>query len=138
MHSRQKSLQYSIQSKKKLNNKLRAMKEIPKENIENVKDTKNIVFSINILANLKHPNSIQLYEFYEDDKNLKANASFQNLQLNIANIGLINLINNINKNIDENKILGIKELINAICDDINELLIKNNYENLIKQSRMFF
>ena len=99
---------------------------------------KNIVFSINILANLKHPNSIQLYEFYEDDKNLKANASFQNLQLNIANIGFINLINNVNKNIDENKILGIKELINAICNDINELLIKNNYENLIKQSRMFF
>ena len=55
--------------KNKLNNQLRAMKEIPKENLENVNDTKNIVFSINILTNLKHPNLIQLYEFYEDDKN---------------------------------------------------------------------
>ena len=45
------------------------MKEISKANIENVNDTKNIIFSINILTTLKHPNLIQLYEFYEDDKN---------------------------------------------------------------------
>ena len=62
---------YSIiyKVKNKLNNQIRAMKEISKANIENVNDTKNIIFSINILTTLKHPNLIQLYEFYEDDKN---------------------------------------------------------------------
>ena len=62
---------YSIiyKVKNKLNNQIRAMKEISKANIENVNDTKNIIFSINIFTNLKHSNLIQLNEFYEDDKN---------------------------------------------------------------------
>ena len=55
--------------KNRLNNQMRAMKEISKETIENVNDTRNIVFSINVLRGLDHPNVIQLYEFYEDDKN---------------------------------------------------------------------
>ena len=55
--------------KNRLNNQMRAMKEISKEKIENVNDTRNIVFSINVLRALDHPNVIQLYEFYEDDKN---------------------------------------------------------------------
>ncbi len=53
--------------KNKLNNQIRAMKEIAKENVEN--DTKNIISSINEVRTLEHPNLIQLYEFYEDDKN---------------------------------------------------------------------
>lgn len=53
--------------KNKLNNQIRAMKEISKENVEN--NTKNIISSINELRNLQHPNIIQLYEFYEDEKN---------------------------------------------------------------------
>lgn len=53
--------------KNKLNNQIRAMKEIPKENVEN--NTKNIISSINELRYLQHPNLIQLYEFYEDEKN---------------------------------------------------------------------
>ena len=62
---------YSIvyKAKNKLNNQLRALKEIFKDNIENLNDTKNIIYSINVLRNLKHPNLIQLYEFYEDEKN---------------------------------------------------------------------
>ena len=56
-------------AKNKLNNQLRALKEIFKDNIENLNDTKNIIYSINVLRNLKHPNLIQLYEFYEDEKN---------------------------------------------------------------------
>ena len=55
--------------KNRLNNQLRAMKEIPKENIENRSDTKNIIASISMLRGLYHPNLIQLYEFYEDEKN---------------------------------------------------------------------
>ena len=55
--------------KNRLNNQMRAMKEISKENIENINDTKNIVFSINVLRELDHPNLTQLYEFYEDEKN---------------------------------------------------------------------
>ena len=55
--------------KNRLNNQLRAMKEIPKENIENGSDTKNIIASISMLRDLHHPNLIQLYEFYEDEKN---------------------------------------------------------------------
>ena len=61
------SIVYKV--KNKLCNKLRAMKEISKENIENANDTRNIVFSINVLMNLRHPNVTQLYEFYEDEKN---------------------------------------------------------------------
>ena len=62
---------YSIvfKVKNRLSSQMRAMKEISKENIENANDTKNIVFSINVLRNLSHPNLIQLHEFYEDDKN---------------------------------------------------------------------
>ena len=62
---------YSIvfKVKNRLNNQLRAMKEISKKNIENANDTKSIVFSVNVLRNLTHPNLIQLYEFYEDEKN---------------------------------------------------------------------
>ena len=56
-------------AKNKLNNQLRALKEIFKDNIENLNDTKNIIYSISVLRNLKHPNLIQLYEFYEDEKN---------------------------------------------------------------------
>jgi serine/threonine protein kinase len=166
--------------KNKLNNQLRAMKEIPKENIENANDTKNIVFSINILTNLRHPNLIQLYEFYEDDKNfyiiydlceqvqlheiLKDKCTLPEFivkyiiykillatdhlhkqriihgDIKIKNIGFINVNRKINKNFDEDKILGIKELINITCDDVklkNELLTKNDYENLSKQSRNF-
>ena len=53
----------------KLNNEFRALKEIPKENIENSDDTKNIVISVGMLRGLEHPNLIKLYEFYEDEKN---------------------------------------------------------------------
>ena len=62
---------YSIvfKVKNRLSSQMRAMKEISKENIENANDTKNIVFSINVLRNLTHPNLIQLHEFYEDEKN---------------------------------------------------------------------
>ena len=55
--------------KNRLNNQMRAMKEISKEKIENVNDSRNIIFSINILRGLVHPNLLQLYEFYEDEKN---------------------------------------------------------------------
>ena len=58
---------YKVQNK--LNNQIRAMKEIPKENIENANETGYIVSSINILRNLDHPNISRLYEFYEDEKN---------------------------------------------------------------------
>ena len=61
------SIVYKV--KNKLNNQFRALKEIFKENIENLNDTKNIIYSINVLRNLKHQNLIQLYEFYEDEKN---------------------------------------------------------------------
>ena len=53
--------------KNTLNNQIRAMKEIAKDKVEN--ETKNIINSINELRPLEHPNLIQLYEFYEDDKN---------------------------------------------------------------------
>jgi calcium-dependent protein kinase len=53
--------------KNTLNNQIRAMKEIAKDKVEN--ETKNIINSINELRPLQHPNLIQLYEFYEDDKN---------------------------------------------------------------------
>ena len=53
----------------KLNNEFRALKEIPKEYIENSDDTKNIVISVGMLRGLEHPNLIKLYEFYEDEKN---------------------------------------------------------------------
>ena len=55
--------------KNRLNGELRALKEISKKFIENVEDTKNIVFSINVLRKIEHPNLIRLYEFYEDENN---------------------------------------------------------------------
>ena len=61
------SIVYKV--KNKLSKKFRALKEISKEKIENANDTRNIVFSINVLSNLRHHNIIQLYEFYEDEKN---------------------------------------------------------------------
>ena len=166
-------------TKNKLNNQFRALKEIPKENIENVNDTKNIVFSINILRNLQHPNLVKLYEFYEDEKNfyliydlcekvdleavlkekkvlceflvkfimykLLLSVDYLHKQkiihgdIKITNIGFIKK-KSPNNNETEDNIIGIKELIDEISDNNkmkNELLIKNNYENLGKKSKRF-
>ena len=174
------SIVYKV--KNKLSNKLRAMKEISKEKIENANDTRNIVFSINVLRNLRHPNIIQLYEFYEDEKNFYLIYDLcEKIDLNevlkekkvlceffvkfimynillavdylhkqkiihgdikIKNIGFFKKeINNNNNNIDsEDQNINIKELINEISEDIklkNEVLIKNNYENLSKKAKIF-
>ena len=174
------SIVYKV--KNKLNNQLRALKQIPKENIENVNDTKNIVFSINILRNLQHPNLVQLYEFYEDEKNffliydlcekvdleevlkkkkilcefLVKFIMFKLLfavdylhkqriihgDIKITNIGFIKKQNQNNNenNETEEEIINIKELIDEISSNNkikNELLIKNNYENLGKNSKKF-
>ena len=166
-------------AKNRLNNQFRALKEIPKENIENVNDTKNIVYSINILRNLQHPNLVQLYEFYEDEKNFYLIYDFcekvdletvlkekkvlceflvkfimyklllavdylhkQKIihgDIKITNIGFIKKQSQ-NNNETEDNIIGIKELIDEISDNNkikNELLIKNNYENLGKKSKKF-
>ena len=62
------SIVYKV--KNKLSKKFRALKEISKEkmclNEENSQEIRN---EISVLKSLDHPNIIQLYEFYEDEKN---------------------------------------------------------------------
>ena len=46
-------------------NQLRAVKIIKKKNLEEEK----FFLEVNILAKLSHPNIMQIYEFYEDERN---------------------------------------------------------------------
>ena len=147
----------------KLNNEFRALKEIPKENIENSDDTKNIVISVGMLRGLEHPNLIKLYEFYEDEKNyyiinelcdeidldeilkerilLKQKIIHGNIK--ITNIGIVyKNKNNNNENINNNEEnnLCMKDLINIISDDESlqkELLREKYFVFLSDKAKLF-
>ena len=149
-----------FKAQNKLNNEFRALKEIPKENIENSDDTKNIVISVGMLRGLEHPNLIKLYEFYEDEKNyyiinelcdeidldeiLKERILLCEFLVKYIMYKIFSAINynneNENENNNEETNLSLKDLINIISDDENlqkELLHEKYFTFLSDKAKLF-
>ena len=55
---------------------IRAMKIIPKQNIEENEEGTNFVDEISILKNLEHPNIMKIYECFEDEENVYIISEF--------------------------------------------------------------